>query len=272
MGRRSAHVIDITICAVLFLGIWFTRAASASAFVTWDEPAWVYRSVRFLLALERGDLRGRVDVERFADFFQGGDELGMPDAVAHAQARQAVDFGKGAHQQQVRRLAVPDERQQVRRLVQVFEVGFVHHEQDFRRHLMDEPQQIGGRRQRPRGIVRVGHKDHARAGGNGAGHRGQVVTVVPGGHHDQPPPKKQGDDWIDHEGVLRDDRLHSRRDERVADEFEDFVGPVAQDEVRGRHAQLLRQALLQIKSVAIGVKVQVPERLLQRREGQGRGA
>ncbi len=55
---RSAAIVDGAVSLALLLGVWFSRATAASTFVTWDEPAWVYRSVEFLLALSRGDLRG----------------------------------------------------------------------------------------------------------------------------------------------------------------------------------------------------------------------
>lgn len=46
---------DLAWCLIL-LGLgWWLRGTAASAFVTWDEPAWVYRSAAFLTALRRGD-------------------------------------------------------------------------------------------------------------------------------------------------------------------------------------------------------------------------
>jgi len=55
--KRSLNVLtNLALCLALFAGVWFTRAVSSSQFVTWDEPAWVYRSVKFLAALSRGDL------------------------------------------------------------------------------------------------------------------------------------------------------------------------------------------------------------------------
>ena len=52
--RRLIEALLVT----LLLGVIVaTRALDANAFVTWDEPAWTYRSAHFLLALARGDLR-----------------------------------------------------------------------------------------------------------------------------------------------------------------------------------------------------------------------
>jgi len=58
MKKGLSIAIDIVLCLALLAGIWLTRAQSSSEFVTWDEPAWVYRSVKFLQALSRGDLAG----------------------------------------------------------------------------------------------------------------------------------------------------------------------------------------------------------------------
>ena len=55
MTRRLRAVLDGLISLAIFSGAWAIRAISSCAFVTWDEPAWVYRSVKFLLALSRGD-------------------------------------------------------------------------------------------------------------------------------------------------------------------------------------------------------------------------
>jgi len=53
--KRRALWLDLVIVVVLAGATWFTRAYAANTFVTWDEPAWVYRSVHFLDALRRGD-------------------------------------------------------------------------------------------------------------------------------------------------------------------------------------------------------------------------
>jgi len=58
MRKKLNIILDIALCLALLAGIWLTRSISSSEFVTWDEPAWVYRSVKFLTALSRGDLAG----------------------------------------------------------------------------------------------------------------------------------------------------------------------------------------------------------------------
>ena len=82
---------------------------------------------------ERAGLRHGVDVERLADFFERGNEVGMPDAVANPQTGEAVNLRERPHQKQVRFGAVPDFRQQVERFVQELDVGLVQRQQDVRR-------------------------------------------------------------------------------------------------------------------------------------------
>ena len=58
MRKRLSVAFDVGFSLLLFVTSWALRAISASSFVTWDEPAWVYRSVKFLMALSRGDWAG----------------------------------------------------------------------------------------------------------------------------------------------------------------------------------------------------------------------
>ena len=55
---RTRAATDAVICLVLSLGVWCVCSVAPAPFVTWDEPAWVFRSVKFLAALSRGDLAG----------------------------------------------------------------------------------------------------------------------------------------------------------------------------------------------------------------------
>ena len=57
VSNRSANLGKL-VPVVVFLGALLPRLLSLDAFVTWDEPMWVYRSVRFLSALLHGDFAG----------------------------------------------------------------------------------------------------------------------------------------------------------------------------------------------------------------------
>jgi len=53
---RTGGAIDVALAVLLLCAVWFTRAQGANRFVSWDEPAWAYRSARFLTALQSGHL------------------------------------------------------------------------------------------------------------------------------------------------------------------------------------------------------------------------
>jgi hypothetical protein len=62
LSDRSTNLERLT-PFVVFIAALLPRLLSLGAFITWDEPMWVYRSIHFLLALLHGDL---------ADTFQVG--------------------------------------------------------------------------------------------------------------------------------------------------------------------------------------------------------
>ena len=91
---------------------------------------------------QRAGLDERIDIEWLAHLFQGGNELRRADAVAEPHARQTIDLRKGPHQQQIRFQTPAHQRQQVNRVIEEFDVGFIHHQQDFRRHFVDEHRDV----------------------------------------------------------------------------------------------------------------------------------
>src|SRR3954470_15747206 len=94
---------------------------------------------------ERASLDERIDVERLADFFERGDELGMTDAITEAQTREAIDLRESSQQDEVRFKAEAHERQQVNWVVQEFQIRFVHHQQDRGWQLVDQTDDIAAR-------------------------------------------------------------------------------------------------------------------------------
>src|SRR6185503_2481682 len=99
------------------------------------------------------------EVERLADFVQGGNQFRVTDAVTDSQTGQAVDFGKGSHQNQIRLFAVADQRQQIQRVFKKINVGLVHDEQRILRHFLDKTQDVFKGSKRSRGVVRVRHEN-----------------------------------------------------------------------------------------------------------------
>ena len=58
----------------------------------------------------------------------------------------------------------------------------------------------------------------------------------------------------------------------MADEFDDLIRAVAQNEIRRLHPEFFGQPLLDIKRVAVRIKMQVRNGLLHRRQRRGRRA
>jgi 4-amino-4-deoxy-L-arabinose transferase-like glycosyltransferase len=50
--------LEVCIFLVLFMLAFVPRVLNLNAFITWDEPAWTYRSIKFLTALRRMDFGG----------------------------------------------------------------------------------------------------------------------------------------------------------------------------------------------------------------------
>ena len=86
------------------------------------------------------------------------------------------------------------------------------------------------------------------------------------------PPNRAVDDGIDREAVLRHDHLRAGRYQRVADELDDLVRAVAEDEVGGRHAEFGGELLLQVEGVAVRIEVHLGQRLAHGGQGQPRRA
>ena len=124
----------------------------------------------------------------------------------------------------------------------------------------------------PVGLLGLATKTTRVFGRDGGQHGVEVVAVVLGGHDDELAAEQGGDDGIDGKAVLRDDHLGAGRQERVADELDDFIGAVAEDQVGGRHAEFGGELLLQVKGVAVRVKIHLGQRLAHGGQREARGA
>ena len=58
MDRSRRHLPRQFVPCVLFLLALLPRITSLNAFVTWDEPVWVFRSIKFATALSQRDWTG----------------------------------------------------------------------------------------------------------------------------------------------------------------------------------------------------------------------
>ena len=70
------------------------------------------------------------------------------------------------------------------------------------------------------------------------------------------------DQLIDHKRLLRHHRFIARAHERSHCQFDDLVGAVAKDQLFRHDSQFLRHSGLQIKAIAIRIKMKLVEPLL----------
>ena len=213
-----------------------------------------------------------IDVERLPDLLERGDDFRRRDSVTEAQAGKAEDLREGPHKDEVLHLAVADERDKVHRVVQELDVGLVHHEEHVLGNAVHQFHDLGAAGERAGRVVRIRHEHHAGLRRDGLHHGLEVMAEVPGGNGDEVRAEQAGDDRIDGEAILRDDDVNPRAHERVADELDDLVGSVAEDEVGRRGGEFRGELLLQVEGVSIRVEMEILEDMLHRGEGLGRGA
>ncbi|MNS72502.1 hypothetical protein D3C72_1059160 [compost metagenome] len=216
----------------------------------------------------RGGLRQRVDVERLADAVHQVRQHGLGDGKADAQAGQAIRLRQGARHHQVRILAHPR-----RRLVlvvgrQEFVVGLVQHDDDVRRHFLQEGFQLRGRQEGAGRVVRVGDKDQSRIVSNRRRHRVQVMAVSLRRHDDVARAQALRGQRVHGERILRVDDGLAMLHERVRGDFQDVVAAIAQGDPVGRHVVALGQHGFQVEAVGVRIAAQVIDggdhRLLRR--------
>ncbi len=206
---------------------------------------------------EGSDLGQRVDVEGFADFFEGSDEVGAADGVAEAEAGEAIDLGEGAKEDEVGSEVIANEGDEVEGVWEEVDVGFVHDEEDVIGDLVCEIEDVLVWGEGAGGVIGVGDEDDAGLRGDGLEHGWEVMAVVEGGDGNEASTEEVGDDGVDGEAVLRDDGIGVGVEEGVADEFEELIGAVAEEEVGGLDAEVAGEALLEVEGVAVGVEVDV---------------
>ena len=217
-----------------------------------------------------GHLGQAVDVERHPEAVQVVHQFAGAEAVADAQARQPIGLGKGAqpHQGAVFR--------------QIFQAG---------RHLgvigkvnigliQDHGDGGGDRRQKvfpllavkrgAGGIVGVVQDDQPGLGSDRLGHGLQVHPHLFQRHRAENPAHGLGQEAVHQKGVGGAQHLAPRRHQGPDQQVQDFVGTVAQDQLRRRQAEMAGQVFLEVIGVAVGVAVQAPEGVPDGGQGQGR--
>lgn len=203
-----------------------------------------------------GCLGDAVHVERVADAVDEADDFGACNAVAHAEAGEAVNLTEGAAADDV--LAFVDAAAEIWGLVfDEFGVGFVHHEDaGFREAVREVENFLGGEVTSGR-VVRVREEHEAGLVGHGGAHGLEVAFERRGGHRDfhDCGVCGHGRELVHGEGVLAHDGVAVRAEENLAEHGEDFVAAVTDGNLFALHAAEFRNFSDEVVGAAIGVEV-----------------
>ena len=115
-------------------------------------------------------------IERLAGLLQNLDQLGLREAVADAEVREALDFRECAQHDDI--AAFADKLQGVWRIFEELVVGLVKHHDDVLRHDLHEPIDLLLGKKRAGGIVWICDEDLAGALRDGSRHGLQIVRVT----------------------------------------------------------------------------------------------
>ena len=121
-------------------------------------------------------------------------------------------------------------------------------------------------------IVRDGKKNEFGFLRDRAFQTGQIVPVIDERHFDRPGAEQQRDQLVHDKCRTAHHRLVAGIEKNVAEQFEDFVGTVADNELIGAEPVTARELLAQREAAAVRIKLALLERALRRRHRTRRRA
>ena len=219
---------------------------------------------------EGGGLGEGVGVEGLAGALEDFDEFGWAEAVADAEAGEALDFGEGAEDDDV--AAGSHVLQGVGGIVDEFVVGFVEDDDDVGWDLVHEAVDLLLGDEGAGGVVGVGDEDFFGVRRDGGGHGVEVVDEAGVGDFDGFGTEDFGHEFVNEEGVAGGDDVVTGFEEGVADEFDDFIGAAAEDDIGHVEAEFVSDGAAEFPAAAIGVDVGVGDEAVHGFLGLGGGA
>ena len=172
-----------------------------------------------------------IDVERLAHAVHQIGNLGRGQAVANAQAGQAVDLGEGAADEQIRKILEPGRRIDALGSRDVLVVGLVEDNDHILGNAREEGAHLGIRQEIAGRIVRIGDPDNARIRADGRTHGIKIVTVVLGRRSDQLGTGRQRSQRIHREGMLGENGGTTGGQENAGDQVEHIIRAVAENDL-----------------------------------------
>jgi hypothetical protein len=204
---------------------------------------------------EGGGLGEGVGVEGLAGALEDFDEFGRAEAVTDAEAGEALDFGEGAEDDDI--AAGSHVLQGVGGIVDEFVVGFVEDDDDVGWDLVHEAVDLLLGDEGAGGVVGVGNEDFFGVRRDGGGHGVEVVNEAGVGDFDGFGTEDFGHEFVDEESVPGGDDVVAGLEEGVADEFDDFVGAAAEDDIGHVEAEFVGDGAAEFPAAAVGIDVGV---------------
>ena len=204
---------------------------------------------------ECGGLADTRDVKGSAELVHLGDERGMADAVADAEPRKAIDFGKGTQGEDV--VVLLEEFEGVREIgtLGIFLVRFVENNQNIARNFFEEGVEFGSAEGRAGGVVGIGNIDDARLRSDGTSDGAEIEREVAHGRLNEFAAAGANGDGKESEGTFTGDAFEAGAKENARSQIDDFAGAEADEDFLGTDGKTRGENFAKTLAAAVGIPV-----------------
>ena len=194
----------------------------------------------------------------------------MSEPVADAEPSEALDFGKGAEEDDGAALLNPSDGGG--RFGDEFVVGFVKDEEWAVGKFLDEGSQFAVRDTGAGGVIGRSEEDEADIVLQAGGEASEVVMKIAIGDFFEGDMEKPSHEAVDGEGVGGGENAAlAWLGVGVVAEFDNFVGAATEDDVVGGESVGFGDGLAEVESAAVGVEVGMVEAIANGLDGEGGG-
>ena len=204
---------------------------------------------------ECGRLADIGDIEGSAKLVHFGDKSGVANAVADAEPREAVDFGKSAQGENV--VVLVEEFQRVGEIGArgVFAIGLVENDENVTRNFFEESSKFGGPEGSARGIVGIGNIDDAGLRVDRGGHGVEVEAEIFHRGLDEVAATGANGDGEESEGTFAGDAIETGTKKNARSEVDDLARTEADEDFFGANVEAIGKHLAETLAAAIGIPV-----------------
>jgi hypothetical protein len=204
---------------------------------------------------ECGRLADIGDIEGSAKLVHFGDKGGVSNAVADAEPREAVHFGKSAEGEDV--VVLAEELGRVGEIGsrRVFAIGLVENDENVTRNFFEESRKFGGPEGCAGGIVGVGNIDYAGLRVDRGGHGVEVEGEILHRNLDEVATTGANGDREESEGAFTGDAIEAGTKKNARSEVNDLAGTEADKDFFGANVEAIGEDLAETLAAAIGIPV-----------------